>query len=572
MNLKKGRILKISLLVLVILLTIIVGTGIYLGSRWKRIVQAQLEEKTYQMSDGFYKIKIGEMRVEILRRRIVIENIALYPDSVVFARLQSAGSLPPFFVNIKLNAIDVQDVRYTKDGRGHKLGLRKFRIDDPRISVTRTGHKKDQPDRDTLPKNLYQLISPALSSVNVREVDISNGSFHYTEWKPGDTARYHVDNFELHARQFLVDSTAGARKEKLYCDDIKFAVDTFSYVLPNGLFAASFNRVEIGLADSSLVFNDLKLIPQYDKSHFAIKNPKHTNWMELGIGRMTCTGVDCRRLLSQKAIDIDSISITDVLYTNMKNRVVEQAPIVKPMLYEYVQKAPWPLHIRIIHLQDATVVYEDLPKEKDIPGTITFGKMEGDFYNVTNIITGKNQYMTVKAKAYIQDEGILRATFRFPVDPHNNHFEIKGNLGQMHLVRLNPMFEPFLVSVKNGVSERIDFSINGNDQQAHLDMVFRYNDLHVSLLKEKNNHLVRRAIISDIANGMILFNDNPDEGQEPRRAQTITQRNVYRASFHYFWHTLMDGLKESIGITNKREKQLKWFRQEARKIHIIKEE
>ncbi len=557
---------------MVIVLIVVVGIGTYLGSRWKNIAQSYTEAKIQQLTGGFYQIKFGKIYVEILRRRVKIEDISLHPDSTVFAHFQAIDSLPPLFTGIKLGTVIIQGIHLAKEDDDRMLKIKKLWIEAPQVYITHTGRKKETSRGDTIPKNLHQLLSHAFNTINIDEVSISDGKFHYTVWKPHDTTHIYVDHFELIAQRFLVDSTAHMRKNRLYCDDIVLTINKFNHTLPSGLFVASFDKMKIGMADSTLSFNGLKLTPQYGKHHFAIKNPRHTNWMDLSIGELHCMKIDYYCMLSEKSIRIDSISIADILYANMKNREVEQAPIIKPMLYEYIQQVPLPLHIRTIHVQQATVTYEDLPKGKTTAGVVTLNKIEGDFYDVTNIVTHKNQYMTVKAKAYVQEEGILQAVFKFPVDPHNDHFELTGSLGRMHLERMNSIIEPFLVSIKKGMVDHIDFSINGNHKQAHMDMLFQYNNLNISLLKERDDQTIRKNFVSGIANGIILFNNNPDLGEAPRRVKTITQRNIYRASFHYFWHTLVDGLQETVGFTKKRQKQLKWLKIEAQKMHILKEQ
>ncbi len=571
MSINKRKTWKIILIAMSVIVVVIVAAGVYIGARWKQIVQTHLESKTQQLSKGLYHAKLGGMRVELLRRRIKIENIELQVDSTVHAHLQAIDSLPPIIADFSLKALEVHGIRFSKTDHGKILKLKNLWFDQPHIHLVQTFGQKEKNKKST-PKTPYQLISPALSSVCIEEILINDGYVEFSQQKTHDPVDYHVGNIELKIRDFLVDSTVTSYREMLECNDIRLEIGQFKHILPNGLFEISFNKMEIGLTDSTLICNGLKLTPKYGKNLFAAKNPRHTNWMELGIEHIRCMKVDYQKILFEKSVNIDSIFIEDFRYTNMKNREVEQAPIVKPMLYKYVQQTPVPLDIRTIHAQKGTVVYEDQPIGKTESGIVNLNRMEGDFYDITNIISHKNQYMTIRASAYVQDEGILRTTFKFPVDPNNNHFNITGTMGHMHLNRLNSMLEPFLVSIKDGMVDHIDFTINGNNKQASLDMLFCYNDLHISLFKEKHNQLVRRSLLSGIANGMVLFNDNPSTGHVPRRSQTVTERNIYRASFHYFWHILMAGFEETIGITKKKQDQLNWLKQEAVKMHIIKEE
>lgn len=572
MDAKKQKRRKIIILIVAIVAAIITGTSVYVASRQEAIIRSFLETKTRQMSGGFYKIEIGKMRVEIFRRRLKIENIRLYPDSAVFARLHAMDSLPPMFVDIDLGAAEFRGFKMMKRRHKRMIRLEALWLEKPRIGLTRTGHEKEKTAGDSVPKSLYQLISPVVSSIDVEKIRINEAGFRYAAWGAKDTVRFRIDRFESEIRHFLIDSTAETRQNSLYCDDIRLKVYDFRHVLPEKLFAVSFDKMEIGLADSILDINGLKLTPQYDKHHFAAMDPKHANWMNLSVEHIRCLHAGYRKLLFERSIAIDSISMEGIAYANAKNRNVEQIPIAKPMIHEYVQKAPLPVNIRTIRVRRANIVYEDMPKGKAKSGSITFNKMSADFHGITNIVSRNNQYMTVNAKAYVQDEGVLHAIFKFPVDKNNDRFEITGNMGKMHPARLNAIFETFRVSIKKGMVDRIDFAIAGNGKHANLNMLFLYNDLHISILKEKNNRLVRRGLMSGIANGMILFNDNPSFDEEPRRAETTMERNMYRSSFHYFWHTLANGMIETIGLTKKRQEQLQRLKRTAMKMNIMKEE
>ncbi len=564
---KKKIIKKIVVFGSVIILLTALGVGLYVRIHLTKIVEEKLQAKVAQLTDGFYQISVDEIRIELFRGRFAVEGIALYPDSNIFNRLQAVDSLPSVVMRIKLPVLELSVFNVTKALKSGTIGFEHAWFREPAIEITKT--------RQSDKKNIASRSSHKRSfrSLNIDHINIDDGNVVYSDWKSGDTTVFKINGIDLELSNFMVDSAAMPHQKPFFSDNIQLSIGKFEHLLPGGLFAVEIGEAGIEWNDSSAFFKGLKLIPQYDRKHFAAKNPRHTNWMELSIDDVQCTGIDFPKLFSGEYLLVNHIDIHGFVYTNMKNREVEQAPIVKPMLYEYVHRLPIRFLIQTIRVEEGRVIYEDLPVESPKSGIVTLDKMEGTLYHITNELSPENKYMVIDAKAYVQGEGILTALFRFPVDPKNHHFEISGTMGNMHMTSLNSMLEPFYVRVNKGFVNSLDYKISGNNHQAQLDMLFLYEDLHIALLKKENG--ATKNILSGIVNGMVIFNGNPSqEGNPARRASTATQRNEYRASFHYFWHTLFDGMSETIGISEKKKKQLEWLKKAVAKMHthVVHEE
>ena len=146
------------------------------------------------------------------------------------------------------------------------------------------------------------------------------------------------------------------------------------------------------------------------------------------------------------------------------------------------------------------------------------------------------------------DRGVMRASFRLPIAPRTDLFEVEGPLGAMSIPDVNPMIEPLVkIRVVSGELDDLKFRIKGDSIQSKVDMVFLYRDLKVRLLKEKDGEIKVRSFFTTLANGLIFTENNPNHRGE-RQVEATAERDVYRSQFNYLWRSLLAGLKKSIGL------------------------
>lgn len=116
-----------------------------------------------------------------------------------------------------------------------------------------------------------------------------------------------------------------------------------------------------------------------------------------------------------------------------------------------------------------------------------------------------------------------------------------------------------MILVKRGEVKQLEFDITANEDKAKGYVKFAFNDLSVALLKrEKNgNRLVRKGLMSILANAMVINSDNPNEMGVLITAPINHQRVKTASFFNFVWKTLFQGIRYSVGITDKKEEQIR---------------
>ena len=183
--------------------------------------------------------------------------------------------------------------------------------------------------------------------------------------------------------------------------------------------------------------------------------------------------------------------------------------------------------------------------------------------NFTNdpILLKQNIIATIDAEAYVMGEAPMTASFEYPLGDTAHSYTFEGEVGPMALEHLNPLLVPSSqVRVNSGQAQKCTFIVTANKRSSWGWMRLWYTDLNVSVVNEKLTDfeptLVRKIWGTFFANTVVLSHN-------PRRNYLRVGRIDYETDpqrgFTYHWtKALESGLKSSVGLTNKEEKDRKF--------------
>ena len=541
--------------IILLIVTLLATVGWYRSNRLEGDVRATLEHKISELTNGFYRLEIDRMQIALYERNIHVKGITLKPDSAMFARLQKHDSLPDHYADIYIASLRFQGTHFVWNKKMRSFSLDKILVDSPDVKLVKTPEKERHDSSKKSPKTLHQVISGILDEINVSDITISNGALRYlVAQNNGDTLSYVLKNLNFHAEQFNVDSLSDKSNKLFYCENISFQVENLDHVLPGKAYTLSFRKINLDVRDSALVMDKMELIPNHSKYEFSYKVENHSDWTTTTIEGIECSGVNFDALLNNKSLIMRKMQLKNADHTSFKNRKIIVEPCYKPLLFEYLQHASTHINIKEIAIKNGNITYEELPKEKNVTGKIYFTEINGRFRNFTNNIHAPNQHVTFNTTAKLMGEGKMNVTFIFPVNPHNDHFEFRGTVQKMDLKTLNAIFEPLAnAKLESGMLNSFEFDMQASSHSATVDMTFLYNSLHVAILHEKNDEFVKWGLASTAANLLIKSNNPDKEDALPRTATTAVERNPERSMFDYIWKSILPGLVETIGISEKKQ-------------------
>lgn len=312
------------------------------------------------------------------------------------------------------------------------------------------------------------------------------------------------------------------------------------------LYTTKISRISANSKDHRIEIDSITMIPRYSRYKFTRK-----------VGRQT----DRYNLL------IPKIVINDFKFENVKDSVFQASVIevtsaklhvFRDKRLPFIKEKNTPLPITMIRglnfeiafdslkLIDANITYEEFPEKGYNTGQISFAKLNATLDHVTN----RNHYpdykqATLKASAYVMGKGLLNAEFSLPYGK-SQVYNAKGSLGNLSLYRLNPMLENLaFVSITSGKLNQLTFNFNYTDLHADGTVVVNYEDLKVNTLtKEKDPE--KNELKTIVVNTILKNNKTAKVDKEKRTGAIDYQRDRTRAIFHYWWRSLLTGIKASM--------------------------
>ena len=116
-----------------------------------------------------------------------------------------------------------------------------------------------------------------------------------------------------------------------------------------------------------------------------------------------------------------------------------------------------------------------------------------------------------------------------------------------------------MIQVNRGEIKKLAFDIKADENVARGKVNFYYNDLSVALMKkeEGKQRLVRKGLISLLANSLVIYSDNPSANGHFTSATINYKREITASFFNYLWKTLFQGIKYSVGVSPQKEAEIK---------------
>lgn len=324
------------------------------------------------------------------------------------------------------------------------------------------------------------------------------------------------------------------------------AAEGFSVVTKNKVYKLDIGPFNISKESGKAHIDYFSVKALLSEAAFVKSLKEQMDLYNISINNIDVSGIDAMKLISEQILIAETATIQPVIKVS-NDRTIPSFTGNKIGNYPHqlIQKLSFPLYIKKIIAKDGYVSYTERAAKSEQQGTVFFSKLFGTIDNLTNMPTylAKNNMMVVKGTAKLLGAGNLKTQWNLPLDTKNGSFTISGSLGALNADVLNPLIEPLaLASIKTGQIKSVDFTMQGNDNEAKGITTMLYNDLKVEALKADSNELKKRGLISFFANA-IVKDDNPKKGGEIRKGEMDLERDKTRSFFNLVWKGIFKAVK-----------------------------
>jgi hypothetical protein len=554
------RILKI-LLVIVILVCLLLGAAsIYVYYKGNDLLKEYLVTTVDKSSKGVYHLKLQRLNINLLTGRISLSGFHLMPDTAAYTLRSKTDTLSPVLIDARISKFVVRGFSVKEILTNRKIDISKILINSPELTIILKKASKKAEKHASNPKMLSIPLPKGLESLRIREINLEKGKLTIDDQTKQPPEKFIVPSISISFENLLVDSTHTGMRRILNTDDIRISLKGIQVKSKNGMYTITPGEISLSTGKSTLSVTNLKITPNYSRDDFGRKLGYQMDRMDISIGKILMEGLNMRQLLINRQFNAGSVLVDGLVLDDYRDKRVPERPDFKPPLPQQALLASKGyIKIDKVKLTNGKVTYSE--QVGDEPGSIFFDKMEGSVENITNdsLLVQKNTIMKVNASMYLMGKGLLKAGIDIPLGAKNDAFTFSATMSKLDLREVNPMLTKlFPAEIISGNAEKLVMTdVKADDDKAVGRMDFYYKDLQIKMdaVKQTTWNKIKSGAISWAAN-VYVKNENPKNGKFTQGI-IYFERNKHKSLFNFLWKSTFSGLKSTMGINKKEQKEMK---------------
>jgi len=540
--------------IMITLIVLIGGTSLYLSLSWKPVLTKKIKEIVYNGSAQLYRIDFKDIHLNLLSGSLTVDSILLAPDTAVFNARKKLGTAPTHLFNVKLASLKLRRIGILKVYFQKKIDMNDIILENPSINMIYNKVYK-KPDTVQDKRSLYQLISKTLEAVHIRGIKIADADFDYIDGSTGRLLNA-VKHLNVQVKDFRLDaSTESDTTRFYYAKDVFFELAGYHSLTKDKLYTMKVDTITGSAAGQTIRIKGIKVIPMYPDLAFSRKLKVQKDRYDLAFAQITFKGIDFMKFNTDRVIHAKSLKIEDAAAKIFMNREMPPGHANKGNNFPHMalQRLSVPLTIDTLRLKKVNVAYTEYNPISRQRGTVNIDQLNGHVLNVTNdsLSLAKNHYAAADLHALLIKAAKLHILINFNLSSKNGAFNFKGDIGQLDMVKLNPLAKPLgMVEIETGQIQQIDFQATASEKGSDGTMQLRYNNLKVKLLKEGEDGkpAQKKGLLSFLANTLIIKDANPSKGDAVRTARIHFERPAGASFFNLLWKSVFIGMRETVGL------------------------
>ena len=545
---------------------IIGGAGYYLYNRfiaddkWKPLLQQQLKDMVLNSSDSLYRIEYSDFDLNLSSGNATLSDFKLIPDSAVYEKLVALKKAPDNLFILGVKKLTIKNVGAKKAWQEKILEISHIGIDKPSLTIINKRYAFNDTVKVGKPKTPYQIIKKVFKRLKIDSIALNDISVNYINKSNLVTKQTALKHLDISISNILIDSLSAIDTSRFYyTKGVNVTLHDYKIATPSGLYDVGLKQIYFSTADRKIVLDKVSLTPRYEYKEFYRKNGPG-DIFTLKFDQIAISDIDLQRFLRDQKLYAGTMDVNkaDVRIYNNSNYKGKKTSKIGKDPHQSLQKVALDMRLTRLNIKNTNIKYSETDATTGYTGIIAFSNTNGHILNVTNDADAKkkNPFMVARINTRFMDVAPLQVNFKFNLTAKNGAFNYSGTLGKFDGKVLDKLVKPLaLVHVKSADVQRLTFNVDANNYYGKGNLKFYYKNLNVELLKKVDGQreLQTQGFISKIANSLIIENDNPDKKGNFRPGPIDLKREPTVSFFSFLYKGLLDGLKPSVGFTEKTE-------------------
>ncbi|MBW3544490.1 MAG: hypothetical protein KY428_02630, partial [Bacteroidetes bacterium] len=289
-----GGLLCLFLIATILLLTVLEPYA-------ARYIKKQVTESTA----GLYQLEFEDLEIDLFTTTLTLRQLHLYPDTSLHRQQKVAGTAHAMLFELeaeqfKIVRLDLMDVLFEQH-----LNLESLLLEKPELILY-----KDQ--EETTPKEKSNTSDPALKSLYIGELNITDGSFRSLSFPDGQALNHTLPHFSVSIQQLQADSLAQQDPSQMFqAADLQLRAENYAYQTPDSVYSIQFGLLSYSSRKKNLLLENAAIIPDTAANLALGQDSAYTTLYQLDAPALQMTGLDLAAAHQSKRLLLDNISLQD---------------------------------------------------------------------------------------------------------------------------------------------------------------------------------------------------------------------------------------------------------------------
>lgn len=553
--------------IVLILIVAVFGLSSYFSSNWKPLVEEKLQEIVNSSTDSLYKLTYDDLDINLALGNVTLKNVKLRSDSAVYAQLERDSLAPDNLYDISLKALKIKRFGIMDVVKDKVLNIKSITFEEPEMVLRNKYHAYNDTVSVKPKRSLYENIRDVFQKVNVDNIDLDNLKVTYMNLDRDRSSDLSLSNVQIKVRDVLIDETSLSDTSRfLYTKLVEVNIPGFTYKFTDGFYQASFKELKINTQEQNVLLTAISFKPQMGREAYFKKRGENKTMTEFSVDTLRMENLDFKRLFDLQQVVASKVQVKngslklfgDKRYRKRPANQIGQAPHQKLMRVKSL------LALDSVFLENFDVVYAEMSGKYHQIGEVSFIGTSGYLANVTNDSSrlSKDKFMHVNMNTRIMDRGNMHAKFELDMLSKTGAYSYSGSVGPMSATHFNRILKPLLnVEIGSGNIRSIKYNMYATDHRSRGDFRFNYDDLKIEILDRREK--TSKRVISFLVNQILINDSNPDANEIYHVGKVNHRRDPSHTFFKDMWQSLLDGIKQTAGISKEREARLTGSAQEV---------
>jgi len=509
------------------------------------------------LSDSSYSLQSNSLRVYSYPADLIATGVKIIP-------LKQTGSSnkPDSHITLTIPILSIKDFYFDKAIFNKQWYMDEVTIYEPDLLIEERNLEKSNITSGKTSLAQHVKLPPFINSLNVGKFIINNGSVCLKTAGKDKMNSYSLSDIHLTADRLLIDSLTLSYPEKypiFFCEDLTFMAGGYKWIPNDSMYTFSFDGIGFSTHEQQAYVDSFKMTPNFSKFDFCRKVGHQIDRFDLKVPRITFDLLDFRKLVENREVDLGRIAIERMTLESYRDKRIPFPQDNHPLLpAAMVKTIKTPVNVDSVVLIDGKIIYQEQTGEK--PGMIFFDRTNVTLINLSTDTLKWDRPMIINGTSYLMGKAFMGATFQIPMNYGIDTFSITASIGEVDLKDINPMLSNLLpVKIRKGMINKTEIKqINANDDFSKGYMVMHFQDLNIELQNTKPGTLNEwETALKTLVVNWILPDSNPKDDGKIRQGFIYYERNKSKGFFNFVWKSTLSGIKSSVGLNSKEQKELK---------------